>query len=162
MESWRQYAFSIIVCSFVCGIISHLFADSKRKALMQLVSGTVIAITVLHPLSAISLDVLLPVSVPEHDSAEAYITEGEHAALEARMQCITASCETYILEKAKLLGADLDVRISLNPDFIPTMVEISGDADPGVQKQLQTILATDLGIPKENQKWVKNQESNSS
>jgi hypothetical protein len=52
------------------------------------------------------------------------------------------------------------VDIFLNEDLLPEFAELTGDVAPQVQAQLQRILTTDLGIPKENQKWIRNQESN--
>jgi len=162
MGSWKQYVFSLIVCALSCGIISQIISDTKRKALMHLVCGTVLAISILRPLSKINLEELLYIPSLNQISADHYIADGEKTATEARARYIKASCETYILDKAKTLGADVMVQISLNEDLLPVFVEMRGEADPNVQMELQKILTTDLGIPKENQKWIWNQESNSS
>lgn len=83
-------------------------------------------------------------------------------AEEARAEYIKTSCEAYILDKAKDLGVEIRAIFSLNGDLIPETAEISGTGGIREQKRLQKILMMDLGIPKENQIWIWNQESNSS
>lgn len=162
MGTWKQYVFSIVVCSLSCGILSQIISDTKRKALIHLISGAVLAISILRPLSRINPEDFRHVPDLDQFSADYYIAEGKQTSLEALERRIKDSCEAYILDKAKELGTEIIADISLNEDLIPVFVEISGEADPNVQTELQKILTTDLGIPKENQKWIWNQESNSS
>jgi predicted dehydrogenase len=91
-----------------------------------------------------------------------YIAEGEKTALEAQERIITESCEAYIENRAKALGADVQVNVRLNRDQIPDLAEIRGNPGPEIQMQLQEILSEDLGIPKENQSWIWHQENSSS
>ena len=162
MESWKSYLFSLVVCAFICGILSQIISDGKRKELLRLISGTVLAIVLLQPLSGINLEQLLQVPFQNLNAADTYIAEGEQIASEAQERIIEDICEAYILDKAKALGANIMVEISLDHDRIPVFAEMYGAAEADVQLQLQEILTTDLGIPKENQKWIWNQESSSS
>lgn len=162
MDGWKQYVFSLIICSLSCGIILQIISDPKRKALMHLVCGTVLAVSILRPLSRIDLEDSLRIPVLDQFSADYFLAEGKKTALKAREQNIKGYCEAYILEKAKALDAEITAHVSLDEDLIPIFVEINGVVGPNIQMQLQNILTTDLGIPKENQKWIWNQESNSS
>ena len=83
-------------------------------------------------------------------------------AAQARMDSIKASCETYILDRAKDLEADIRVDISLDDAGIPVFAELHAEPDSDVQSRMQTIITAELGIPKENQKWIWKQENNSS
>jgi len=60
------------------------------------------------------------------------------------------------------LGAEITAKVSLDEALTPVFVEIGSENALTIQNELQTILTTDLGIPKENQKWIWNQENNSS
>ena len=162
MEGWKQEIFSLIACALGCGIISQMIADTKRKALVRVLSGIVLAICILQPLSDINPEDVF--TVPEWNpvSADRYILEGEKTASETQAGYIKASCEAYILDRAKTLGTEITAEVSLNQNLIPDFVEIRGESSPDAQMQLQDILTTDLGIPKENQKWIWNLESNSS
>jgi hypothetical protein len=94
--------------------------------------------------------------------ADFYIAAGEELAFLEQERCIKTYCETYILEKAKALDAEITVEILLNEEQVPCFAEIQYGADSGIQYELQRILETDLGISKENQKWIRNQENSSS
>lgn len=162
MGNWKTYLFSIIVCTLSCSILSQLVSNGKRKALMRLITGTAIAVSILYPLSGMSLKDLFTIPLPKKNAAEYYIAEGENTALEAQEKLIKDACETYILDKAKTLGSNIVVEVALNTELIPDFVELRGEVDTDLQLQLEKILTADLGIPKENQKWIWNQESNSS
>lgn len=157
----KAYIYSILVCALDCGILASLISSSKRKKLIHLISGTVLAISILRPLSQIdpdfSLDILL--SVPS--STDYYISEGKEAALDAKKESIEEACTAYILNRAQTLGTEISVHFFLNEDLIPYLVEIQGNVDSDAQMQLENILSTDLGIPKENQKWIWQQEDSS-
>lgn len=162
MENFKSYIISIIICALSCRIVSQIVSNTRRKALMHFVSGTLLAIFILRPLSHIDPEALWEVPELDQFSAAYYITEGEKAAIEAQEKSIKDACETYILDKATTLGAKITVHFSLNEELMPLFAEISSDANPDVQMQLENILMTDLGIPKENQKWIWNQESSNS
>ena len=162
MEDWKQFCLSVLVCSLSCSIAAQLVSGGKTKALLRLVCGVMLALTILRPLSSIDLD-QLPV-LPELTglTPEYYIAEGEKTARDALESCIKSSCETYILDKARSLGADITVQVSLDDEGVPAFALIQGDPGADAQRQLEKILITDLGISKENQQWEGKQESSSS
>lgn len=162
MDGWKQYLFSLIVCAFSCAVASQMISDPKRKALIRLISGTILTIAILRPLSQVSLEGLLLAPLLDQYAADLCIAAGEETAAEARAEYIKGSCEAYILDKAKALGAEITVQFLLEGNQVPVFAEIEGEFTPNVQMQLQNILTEDLGIPKENQKWIWNQESKSS
>lgn len=161
MDSWRQYIGLIIGCCLSCGIVTQLVSDTKGKDLMNLISGTILAISILNPLTKIHLDPFILPSLADQNP-DSYIAEGKQTAYEAQVACIKSALEEYILDKAKMLGTDITVEISLDPNRIPVFASISGIEDPDIQWELERILTMDLGIPKENQKWTWNRENSSS
>lgn len=162
MDAWKSYVYSILVCLFCCAVVSQMLQDGRRKALLQFLCGTAVAITVLRPLTGLDLTQFLTLSDWETFAADAYVAEGEAAAGKERGMRIKQTCEAYILDKAKALGADLQICITLNQQQIPVFAEIQGQLQQSVQMALQEILMRDLGIPKENQRWTWNQENSSS
>ena len=163
MSHWDQCLYSILVCTVICGVVVQLVSDTRAKALVRMVCAVAVAISIGSPLSGIDLYKELQFFPQQWDEADAYVREGKRAWQEAGSACIEASCEAYILEKAKALGAEMiEVRITLDESQIPVFAEINGRMDREVQKNLQEILMTDLGIPKEQQTWIWNQESSSS
>lgn len=130
--------------------------------MIHLVFGTVLAITILRPLSQITPDLWIDSLSVDSESAEFYIEEGEKEALKARKECIENALTSYIFDKAQVFGSELAIHVTLDENLVPVFMEMKGYVEPDVQMQIQTILAKDLGIPKENQKWILHPESNNS
>lgn len=162
MISWRTYVLSILVCTFLCGVLSHVIADTQGKKVIQLLSGVLLAITVLSPFTKIRFKDYLQIPDVEWDNSDFYIMEGQRTAAEAQKRYITDYCEAYILDRAKIFDTEMTVQISLNDEMVPVFVEIQCHGDPKVQAGMENVITADLGIPKENQKWIWNQENNRS
>lgn len=160
MGSWKQYILTLIIWAFSCGIISQILSETKSKELIRLVCGIIMTILILRPLSGIDLESLLEIPFVDMTGAEAYVAEGEHAAFQQQERCISSACETYILDKARNLGAEICADVSLNEELLPVSAVIRGEVPQDIQTQLQEILTMDLGIPKENQQWIWNPEKN--
>ena len=161
MTSWKAYLLSVLISSLICSILSQMVSDTKWKSLMQLLCGVVIAISILAPLTDFNLENLPKLPADCRIEADVYISEGIKVASSEQEKIIKAYCESYILDKAKSLGSEVSVQIRLDKTMVPAFAELRCD-DKTLQKPLQEILTMDLGIPKENQKWIWNQESNSS
>ena len=159
---WEQYLLSILICTLTCGIISQILMDTKRKKLVRMICGIVIAISIFYPLSKVKLEKYMQFPDADWNEADYYISAGKKLSLTEQEKSIKAYCETYILDKAKKLDAEITVEISLNEEMLPFFAEIQYKTENNVQKELQKILETDFGISKENQKWIRNQENNSS
>ena len=159
--NWEQYIFSLFICSLGCSIAAQMAEDSKKKALLRFVCGVVLVITLFRPLTDLELDDLPVLPSGNWEIADDYIAEGEKTARDEMEKHIKASCETYILDKAKKLGTEITVQVSLDENQVPAYILIQGEVEPEVQKKLQETLVTDLGIPKENQQWTQNQGNNS-
>ena len=162
MVDWKAWAYSVIACALGCSIVSRIVSDGKGKEVLRMLCGILLAMTILSPFAKVDPEELLKFSQWDLTGADVYIAEGEKMAAQAKMDSIKSSCETYILDKAKALDTDIQADISINDTGIPVFAELYGDCDPDVRSQLQRILTTELGIPKENQKWIWNPENNSS
>lgn len=154
MGNWNQYILSLITCSLSCWIITQINTDPGRKELLHLISGAVLAIVILRPLHEVNYEELLYICIPNDTVSAQVLEDGEKLAAQAKTEYIKSTCEAYILARAEQLGAEIRVNISLDKDLIPIMAEITGNIDSTVRNQLQDILITDLGIPKEHQKWI--------
>lgn len=162
MTGWKQYVYAVILCVLICKVVTQLAADSRQKTLIRLICGVFLCLCILQPLTGLSLTEWVPISRWDLHTADPWIARGEALAREAKAACIKSACETYILDKAELLGAGVSVTVTLDDGLLPVSAEISGNPDTNVQMQLQNILMTDLGIPKENQAWIWNQEHSGS
>lgn len=160
--AWKQYLLSVLICTLICGVVSQILVDTKRKQLVQMICGIVIAISIFYPLTKVKLEKYMQFSDMDWNEADYYVSAGEKLSFTEREKCIQSTCETYILDKAKQLDTEIEVEIILNEEKVPCFAEIHYAGDSKIQSELQTILETDLGISKENQKWIRNQENNSS
>lgn len=79
---------------------------------------------------------------------------GENLARDSMADIIKEETEAYILDKAADLHANLHVEVTVGEDSLPMAVTLSGEASPYARRQIQAIIANDLGISKENQKWI--------
>ena len=159
---WKQYLLSILICALICGAVSQILMDTKRRQLVRMICGIVIAISIFYPLTKVKLEKYIQIPDADWIEADYYISAGEKLSFMEQEKCIQTYCETYILDKAKELDAEIAVEIYLDEEKVPRFVQIECAAPSKVQNELQRILETDLGIAKENQKWISNQEKSSS
>lgn len=159
---WEQYLLSILICTLTCGIISQILMDTKRKKLVRMICGIVIGIAIFYPLTKVNLEKYMYFPDADWKDSDFYISAGEKLSLTEQEKCIKTYCETYILDKAKELDAEIAVEIVLNEEKLPCFAQIQYGTDSKIQNELQRILETELGISKENQKWIRNQENSSS
>lgn len=159
---WEQYLLSILICALICGIISQTLMDTKRKKLVREICGIVITISIFYPLTEVKLEKYMQFPDADWKDVDFYILAGEKMSSTEHEKYIKTYCETYILDKAKVLEAEIDIEIILNEEKVPYLAAIQYAGDGKIQNELQKILETDLGIAKENQKWSKNQENSSS
>lgn len=162
MEYWNHYAFSIIGCAVICGAIQIFLDDPRQKKLFQLMSGTVLVIVVLRPLSSVDLHPILEAEWIKAPPADSVVEMGKDLARKEQEQYIKEACEAYILEKAEDLGMSISAEIGLDKDLVPAFAKIVTESEAEMQDALELVLEADLGITKENQIWIWNQENSSS
>lgn len=155
MEGIRQYVLTVICAVFLCGIALCFVPDAEKK-LVQFVSGLIVTITALTPVlksGDFSLDLYL--GQISADSRWA-VSTGQIAATETTSAFIKEKTESYILNKAAELGAQIDVDVSLTDDNLPVPDEITvcGVLSPYAKKQLSDQIRNDLGIEEDNQIWI--------
>ena len=154
MEGLRQYAISVVRAAFLCSILTRIASQNSEKNLMRLISGLILTIVMIRPVSRIQLSSMQEISIPKDAAAYVAAEEGKELAEESMNDIIKSTCEAYILNKATALGADVHVSVSVNSQHIPFAARITGDVTPEIRKQLAQTLETDLGITKENQSWT--------
>lgn len=156
MESIRQYILSVICVAVVCGVLQMLLAEGTAAALVRIISGLIVTITVLSPVvdeNLLQWSVRFDHIMSDVDMA---VTEGQTTASDLLKQRILKDTETYILTKAADLGASISVSVTLASDYpnAPESVIIKGEVSPYAKKQLEAYLAKDMGILEENQIWM--------
>ena len=156
MEALGRYVVSVTASAMICAVVMSLGGSGGKKALLQLICGLLLAVTVLRPVAQVNLEALLEIPGTFTQGAQGAAQSGEKMAREAMVDIIKSETEAYILDKAAGLNAAIAVEVSMEEEGTPVPVgaTLSGEASPYARKRLEQILQTELGIPKENQRWT--------
>lgn len=156
MEDIRNYILSVICAAIICSVIHSLTGSkSAQSAIIRLLTGIFMSITLISPIINIKLSDYTDYIAEFRADADDAIAYGQNSALVQRNAIIKSQTEAYILDKAALLDAALDVEVTLNQDDppIPCGVKITGAISPYSKVKLSQYIANDLGIAKEDQVW---------
>ena len=156
MDQIRNYLFSIVAAAILCSLFQQIIQNFQAKSLGKIICGFVLIITVLRPLTKLDNLELDDFSFSYEQSAQDAIIMGQELAYDARVDIIKNKTEAYILDKAAELNADISVSVFVQDSEVPVPIsaDISGNVSPYVRQQLKQIMEADLGITKENQKWI--------
>lgn len=148
----RQYLLQVICAAFISGLVQCLVQGGAAKAVVKLLCGIFLTLTIVLPLTRMEVEEL---TLPSLREGEGLAAEGENLAREARARIIKQQCESYILDKAASLCDGLQVEITLRDDTqVPAGATLTGRVSPYAKGQIQLFLQQDLGIPKENVEWT--------
>ena len=155
MDGIRQYLLSIVTAALICAVVQRFSEKASQSgAIIQIVCGIILAITVVSPWFHLQLPDVDAVTEPYASSAEQIILEGEESASESMNAIIKSQMEAYILDKANSLDMEILVEVNLDAqNHLPKSVTITGDASPYDKSVLSQYIAQTLDIPEEDQKW---------
>lgn len=156
MDAVKSYLLSVIAAAIISGIVIKLTGSkSAISAVIKLVCGLFITVTVISPLSKIHLDGLLSYYSDFSVEAEGIVSDGAAIANEETEAIIKQQVEAYILDKASSMQLEIqvDVGMSETQPLVPEFVTVRGNVSPYLKQRLEEILLNDLGIAKENQHW---------
>jgi len=159
MEGWKEYVLEILTVSLCCRILQQILPEHGGEELLHLVSGVLLTVVLLQPLTKLRLNDFLDLQQYLPESPDYLLAAGKETADVVKRQYINDRYEAYILDKAKAMGADILPEIQIDSSGIPVAAQIQGCMDPQIQNQLEKILITDMGITKENQQWTGNPEN---
>jgi len=152
----KSYIISVISASTIVGIVLSLIkTKSAYGVFIKLLAGLFIALTAFAPWKSISLSGI-SYNFDSWETASANHADSGVIAYTEALRCgIIERTETYILEKASSMGAQLSVTVTLGSDNppIPVAVTLSGNISPYGKYRMKQIIATDLGIPEDAQTW---------
>lgn len=150
-----QTALCVICASVIAGITASMLSDSFSKDLIRLLSGVFITVALLTQMQKLDFDFLQEPYFQSVAEGHRQTHEGMTQAKNQLTAVIKESCETYILDKAKSLGADIQADIGLSASDIPVpeTVTLWGSVTQEQKEILQEILIQQMGIQKEDQLW---------
>ncbi len=156
MEGIRKYIISVVAAAVICAVVKML-TDQKSTsgAVVKLIAGLLLTVTVMVPVTKIQFTDISKYIEDFTLSADAAVDAGTAYAAENTAAIIKERTEAYILDKAQVLGADIDVEVTLSEESVqrPCSVAVTGNVSPYVKRKLMNIITQDLGISEEYQVW---------
>lgn len=152
----REYLLSITAAGILCSVIKRMLGQKGTSVSVgKLITALFMVITVISPIKHILSIDDFNFSMHFRQEAENVVQEGENFASTSIRKVIEERTEAYILDKAKEIGAEIDVTVYLTEDVypVPHRVRICGDVSP-LQKQNIRKLLRELGIAEEEQEWI--------
>ena len=155
MDGIKTYLLSVLVIAFVCSFINRLVSNRANSAVLKMITGLIVTMTVLQPLKGIYWGPSSPFSLDYKDQITDAIAKGETEKQKALTDIIRQEVVTYILRQAKMLHVDVTVDVVLTDAAmpVPEFVRISGNVAPYAKQQLINIIERELGVAEENQIW---------
>ena len=149
------YLMQVIAGGILCCVVRQLLGGKGAVAsAVKLISGVFMTLIVIAPILNVRIDTVLD-DLDQFKMDGIYAAEdGEKYSKDAMAQIIIDKTQAYILDKAKSLGAEIKVELELTDERIPCAVTVTGKISPYAKQALSQYLESELGIPKEAQRWI--------
>lgn len=152
----KNYLLSLCAAAFLTTIAASLLPKGGIRRVLGICSAMVMAITALRPFVSLNANTLSQSIAQLEMQAEAARTGIEIENTELIAAIIKQNAQTYILDKAKSIGLDADVEVTVKTDAAypyPASVVLYADATAAQRKQLGTYIAETFAIAEEEQAW---------
>lgn len=157
MEGVREYLLSVSAAAILCSCVGAFFSKKGTvQTLVKTLCGIFVCLTVLSPVIRLSLPDLENYFSSFSLDGQAITDDAIRSAADAKCQVIMQQAEAYVYDKAAILGCDITVSIALETQepYAPETIVITGNLSPYARSQLSDSIASDLGIPEEDQQWI--------
>ena len=158
MDSAKGYILTVVSVCIICGIIRKLVVTGGgTSAVINIICGTILAITVISPLVNINIKNIDRILNDINTDNAAYVQSGIDSSDQKLREIISDKVCAYILEKTSSYDCSINsVHVSLSDDNMPApeSLQIEGTFSPYIKNRLAEFFATNLGIPKEKQQWT--------
>lgn len=151
------YITRITAAAILCGIITGLSGKKgSASTIIRTLCGVFLTISLIQPFVQFKIESIADYFEDFEVQSDALTAQGELMWKKELGDIIKSKTEAYILDKAQTYGADIQVEVSVDSSSIPvpTGVKISGTISPYGKRQLQQVIADDLGIATEAQTWT--------
>lgn len=154
MDGLRDYVLGVVSAALLCGIITRLTRKNASGEIIRMLCGVFMTIVFIQPIAGKQSRIWDSALPDAAQQAEDISIEGAAAADDFRREFIKERIEAYILSKAEAMGAVIQADVSLDENCVPFSVRIDGRISPSYRSRLTQIIASELGIPKEQQEWI--------
>ena len=152
----REYLIGVTAAALLCGIIKTFLPEKGTvSTVIKMLLGLLMILSVLGPWVSVSVDGMFDWSQDLSADAQAIVNNAQQDAKDSIRQRIKEQTEEYILAKAETLGAQLQVSIEISDETsAPCAAEISGAISPYAKQVISQVLTDELGINREDQRWI--------
>ena len=157
MGAITEYLISITTAVLICAAAKYMIGDKTPMGkLVKVICGVFTAITVISPLTDFKIQDITDKIESYISYGDGYVLAGAEYAENTMEEIIKQQIESYILDEADRLSADIQASIIMCSDqsYIPHSVKLSGAVSPYQKKVLSEYMEDTLGIAKENQQWT--------
>lgn len=157
MEEFSGYILSVVAAAIIVGIPGDLISkNGSMGKIYRLIGGLFLSFTIISPMVNLDFSNINDFFEDFALEAEYHAAAGESEADKSYRAIIKSRAEAYILDKAELYQASIraDVTLSDEESAVPVSVQLIGNVSPYAKIQLSEIIEAELGIAKENQKWI--------
>ena len=156
MTAIKTYLLRLILCGFLVTLCGAVLRGRKGSRALALCGGCLMALTALKPLVQVDLSRLPDlVTGLTREERQAAAREKNVALLKSLVESQT---EDWIEAKARELGMELQAEVSAEEAeadcFVPAAVRLTGTWTEQQREALSAILAAELAIPPERQRWA--------
>lgn len=154
MDGLREYIVRIVAAALISGIIIRLTESGSSGEIIRMLCGLFMTVILIQPIAG-KQEILRESMLPDiHQQAEKNALEGTAAAEKIRKGFIMQQVETYISNRAAGMDTDIQARVTLGENDVPVSVVLTGRVSPLNRSKLTQIIASELGIPREQQEWI--------
>lgn len=145
---------AVFSAAILCAILKQIAGKNKMSGgVVHLLSGLFVSICIISPWKNFALEDLQMYNPILIQDGQDYVESGQQMTQKQIDAIITEKTEAYILEKANLLGVQVEVRVELSKDSIPFKSIITGKLSQDEKKVLSAFLQKEIGIQEEMQIW---------
>ena len=155
MGAVGAYIFSVSAAALLCGMVSGLLEGCCIQKYAQFICALILLVMVLRPITSCGNADITKMPELTFPDGESLISDSIYHANQSMKDIIKQETQAYIVDKASLLGLDIQVEVILSDESVPVpwMVTLSGKASPYSRLKLEQIIQEELNISKENLTW---------
>ena len=157
MENIKEYLLSITAAAIICSVVNSLpIGNGPTKRILKVITGLFMSVTLISPIMQFDFTAIPDYFTDVSLTAEQLTAEGQEYSTDAMSHIIKQKMESYILDEANRVGADMDVEVKVTESYPPEpyQVIVRGSISPYNKKSLMEYIAKNLGIPQESQIWI--------
>lgn len=152
----RTYLLSVSAAAILLSLVQTVLPENAIRRVAAFAGGMLLILTVLSPVVQIQADELTAAIGRIRPDTEAVEEQAKRTVRESMGLLIKQKSETYILDKARQSGIQIEAEVIVSDDGeypIPEKVILTGSVSPAQMQALSNIISNDLGIPPRRQEW---------